>query len=57
VLFLVVFVVDQKDCFILVINDSMADECNEIEVVDAIIWGLADCLHVIYFFFDIEVNV
>ena len=27
VVFCLVFVVDQKDCFPLVINDTMADEC------------------------------
>ena len=35
----------------------MADECYEIEVDDAIIRGLAGCLHVIYLIFDIFVNV
>jgi hypothetical protein len=35
----------------------MADECNEVEVEDAIMRDNAGCLHVIYLFFDIFVNV
>jgi hypothetical protein len=57
VVFLLVFVVDQKDCFTLVINDSLADECYEIEVIDALIYGLAGCLHAFNLFFDIHMNV
>jgi hypothetical protein len=49
--------VDQKECLSLVINDSMAYECYEIEVKDALIRGLAGCLNILYLIFDIGVNV
>ena len=54
---IVVSVVDLKECLFLVINDSMADECYEIEVEDALIRGDAGCLYDIYLFFYFIVNV
>ena len=52
-----VFVVDLKERLFLVINDSMADKCYEIEVIDALIRGLAGCLYDIYLIFDLFINV
>ena len=53
VVFILVHVVDQEDCFSLVINDSVPDECDEVEIVEALIWLLADFFNAIYLFVDI----
>ena len=57
VLFILVHVVDQEYSFSLVINYSVADDCDKIEVVDSLIRLLADLFHAIYVIFDIEVNI
>jgi hypothetical protein len=57
VVFILVHVVDQEDCFSLVINDSVPDECDEVDILNALIRLLADFFNAFYLFFDNEVEV
>ena len=47
VLLILVLVMDKEDSFSLVVNDSVTDNCDKVEVVNALIRLLADFLHAI----------